>query len=78
MGEAVAEQQPEHGHARFEDSEDKATRSRVTTSTPVTPMPMAAAKLDRPSESATSSTASMGSAPHCRSPDDGAIIVPWR
>ena len=35
------------------------TRSRVRTSIPLTPMPTEAAKLDSPSETATSSSASM-------------------
>ena len=35
------------------------TRSRVLASTPLTPMPMHAARLSRPSEAATSSRATM-------------------
>ena len=37
------------------------TRTRVRASTPATPIPIAAAKFDRPSERATSTSASTGS-----------------
>jgi hypothetical protein len=55
----VAEQQAEDRDAGLEQPNTIPTRSRAPRSTPATPMPTDAAKLDNPKEAATNNRASM-------------------
>lgn len=60
VSEAVAQQETQEGIPASNIPKMRPTRSRVPASTPATPMPTATAKLDSPSETATSSRASTG------------------
>lgn len=56
-GEAAARREAEDGHTGLEQTEDRPTRRRSRASMPEIPIPIAAAKSDKPSATATRSPA---------------------